>query len=133
MSFSYKTDSTASGKDYVRFRIRDNIENSGPLPSDENFSNEELEMIITEEGSWQRAVAACYEALSSAWAKHPSFTADGLAISQSHIAAKYDQMASRWRRMYGGAPGSRSHARTIIKVDGYSQDVPATEVDDVTY
>ena len=129
MAFSYTTDSTATGRDYIRFRIRDTTENAGPLPGGANFSDAELDMIITaEEDSWQRGVAACYEALAAAWAPHPSWTADGMSISQGQTPIAFDKLAARWRKLYGGSPGFTARARSIIKVDGYSQDVPANQV-----
>ena len=129
MAFTYTTDSTAVGRDYIRFRIRDTVVDSGPLPLGANFSDAELDMIITaEEDSWQRGVAACYETLAAAWAPHPSWTADGMSISQGQTPIAFDKLAARWRKLYGGSPGFTARARSIIKVDGYSQDVPANQV-----
>ena len=127
MSHSYMTSTSAVDRDFVRFRINDITVDAGPRPGGENFSDEELDMIITEEGSWQRAVAACYEALSAAWAQHTSWTADGMSISQYATMQKYDDLASSWRRMYGGL--ATAHSRSVIRTDGYSQ---VTPVDDVT-
>ena len=126
--FSYTTGDDATGRDHVRFRIRDTAEGCGPLPDDENFSDDELDMTITAEGSWQRAIAACYEALEAAWAPHVSWTADGMSISQSNVALEYRKLAEKWRRMFGGAPGGTMHSRTMTRIDGYSQDIDSDEV-----
>ena len=126
MSYSYMTSDSPNDRDFVRFRINDIAVDSGPKPGGDNFSNEELDMIITEEGSWRRAVAACYETLSAAWAEHTSWTADGMSISQSATMQKYDDLAIRWRRMHGGL--ATAHSRSVIRVDGYSQDTPVDEV-----
>jgi len=129
MGFSYNTDTaTAVNRDYVRFSIDDKVEDYGPLPSGVNFTDDELDMIIELEGSWQRAVAACFEALHAAWAKHVSWTADGMSISQSHVADEYRMLAEKQRKAYGGVPGATARARSVIKVDGYSQDIASDEV-----
>jgi hypothetical protein len=129
MSFTYMAGATAVERDYVRSRIRDVTLDSGPLPAGENFSDEELDMIITSEGdSWNRAIAACYEALAAAWAPHVSWTADGMSISQGQTVPAYDKLAERARKRYGGVPGQGSHARSVIRTDGYSQDIAADEV-----
>lgn len=130
MAFTYFTDTdNPEARDFVRFRIQDTVENSGPLPGDANFSDEVLDAIILEEGTWQRAVAACYEALAAAWTPNPSWQADGLSVSQSHIGRNYADLADKWRKKYGGHRGAWSFSRTVIRVDGYSDDVASNEVD----
>jgi len=130
MSFTYMDGDTET-RDYIRFTINDVTEGSGPLPNDANFSDEELDMMLAEEGTWQRTVAACYEALQSAWAKHTTFQSDGLSMSMSHVAARYEKLADAQRKKYGGTNTAR--ARTMIRVDGYSHDVASDEIDDVSY
>ena len=129
MSFSYYVDpASPQERDYVRFRIQDTVENSGPLPGDRNFSDHELDMIITEEGSWQKAITACYEALAAAWMVNPSWSDDGMSISQSHIGKNFSDLAAAWRNKYGGSPGSSAFSRSMIRVDGYSDDIASDEV-----
>ena len=127
MAFTYDTANPGS-REYVRFHLRDTTSGSGPLPDDDNFSNAELDMMLAEEGTWQRAVAAGYEALAAAWFINPSWQADGLAVSQSHIGKNFADLGSLWRKRHGGAFGSTAFARSVIKVDGYSDDVRADTV-----
>lgn len=135
MSFSYTTGSDAEERDYIRFAINDVKQDSGQKPEGENFADEELDMMLVVEGKWQRAVAACYEALQAAWATHPDWQGDGLAVKAAKIADQYAKLGERQRKLFpGGTSGATSgHARSMIKVDGYSQDIAFGTVDDVTY
>lgn len=100
MTVTYDADFTTD-RDKVRSYIRDTVEFEGPLPDDENFSDAEIAGFITAEGSWQRAVAAAFESLAAAWITHPTYQADNMAISNSHIARNYQQQAEYWRKRYG--------------------------------
>ena len=128
MSFTY-TDTLSTSRDKVRFYLQDTEYNAGPKPADGNFSDEELDGLITVEGTWQRAVAAGFETLASAWRRYPSFTADGLQLSRSHIADGYAAQAKEWRKLYGSAASTtRAGSRAVTRVDGYSDDVDSHEV-----
>jgi len=124
MTFTY-TDTLLTDRDKVRFHLGDTTENSGPKPAGANFTDEEIAGLVTSEGSWQRAVAAGCEALAATWSTQPSFQADGLQVSQSDIAQRFQDQAKLWRRRHGGA--SRVGSRAPTRVDGYSQDVDAHE------
>lgn len=128
MAFTYNVDNPED-RDYVRFHIRDITSGAGPLPGDANFSDAEIDMILDTEGTWQRAVAACFEALQSAWVPNPSWAADGMQISQSHVTRNYEPLAKEWRKKHGGGSGGWGYSRSVIRVDGYSDDIPADEVD----
>jgi hypothetical protein len=132
MSFTY-AGSLATDKEKVRFYIGDTTLASGPKPASGNFTDEELTALITLEGSWQRAVAACFEALASAWAIHPNFTADGVSVSQSATAAHYQAQADKWRREAGSGTVSTSGVVAVTRIDGYSYDVTNEETDDDDY
>jgi len=129
MSFTYFEDEdNPTERDYVRFTVRDTTKGKGLLPEDANFEDYEIDAFLAVEKTWQGAVAACFEALEAAWIPNPSFTADGYAVSMSHVSANYGKAAKRWRLMYGGAAGAQGRAVPVIKVDGYSQDVSSIEV-----
>ena len=104
MAFTYLGD-LSTDRDKVRFYIFDKVADSGPLPSDTNFTDEELDALITAEGNWQRATAAAFETLAAAWTRHVTFTADGLSISRSDIADGYTEKAALWRKRWGSASG----------------------------
>lgn len=130
MTFTYHTspENSPGERDYIRFHLQDVTKGKGPLPEDRNFEDHELDMMLEVEGSWQRAVAAGFEALAAAWMVNPSWQADGMAVSQSHIGKNAMDNAIVWRKRYGGAFGSNVFARSMIKVDGYSQDITSAEV-----
>ena len=106
----------------VRFWLRDTVSGAGPLPADANYDDSEIGQLIELEGSWQRAVAAGFEALASAWARHPNFTSGDVSISRSDIARGYREQATDWRRRYGGSNQSAATVSigSFTRVDGYS-------------
>lgn len=124
--FSYNR-ALMGSRDKVRFHLQDTTQGAGPLPQDANFSDAELDGLLATEGTWQRAVAAGFEALSSAWQRYPSFSADGMSVSRSGIADGYAGQASEWRRRYGSAVASRMGSRSMTRQDGYSTDVASNE------
>lgn len=126
MTFSYSTGLSAD-KDKVRYHIDDVVLAAGPLPRDgaaSNFADEELVAIIALEGSWQRAVAACFERLASAWTLHPTFQDAGLALSRSHIALGFRNQAAEWRQMYGRGTDTSGY-RVVTRQDAFSSDLDA--------
>ena len=125
MALSYNQNLTAD-RDKVRFYTGDKVEGAGPRPADGNYSDAEIDGLLTIEGSWERAVAATFETLAAEWIRYPSFQADNFAISRSHIAKNYQDQAKWWRDRHGehapenkyGAPASRS----VTRADAYSDD-----------
>lgn len=125
MAFTY-SGTLATDLDKVRFYLQDTVSGSGPKPADGNFTNAELTGLITAEGSWQRAVAAGFEALATAWRRYPSVTADGLRLARSDIAKGFDEQAKKWRKDFGTSATARTGvagSRATTRVDGYSSDV----------
>lgn len=126
MAFTYTGD-LATSLDRVRFYLRDVTENSGPRPSDGNFSDAELTGLVTAEGSWQRAVAAGFETLAAEWRKFPTFKTTGMTLNRTDIADGYAAQAATWRKRYGSSGSSVSY-KAPTRVDGYSDDVDSHEV-----
>ena len=127
MTYTY-LENLATDRDRVRFYLQDTEVGKGPKPADANFADEEIAGMITIEGSWQRAVAAGFETLASAWQRYPNFTADGLNVQRSDIAKGYAASAAEWRKKYGStANTSRAGSRAVTRVDGYSDDVDSHE------
>ncbi len=130
MTFTY-SGTLATDLEKVRFYLQDTVQGTGPKPADANFTDAELEGLITAEGCWQRAVAAGYETLATAWRRYPSFVGDGLQLNRSDIAKGFAEQAARWRKDYGTSTRSRTGAaggRAVTRVDGYSDDVDNFEV-----
>ena len=117
MAFTY-VGTLASTRDRVRFAIGDTVEDAGPRPSDANFSDAEIDGLLSNESSWQMAVAAAFEALAAEWTRHVSFNADGMSAEQSDVAAGFRAQAADWRARNRYAVGSRS----VTRADGYSDD-----------
>jgi len=125
MAFTY-VGNLSTNRDKVRFYLRDTDPGQGPLPADANFSDAEIDGLISVEGTWQRAVAAGFEALAAAWRRYPSFKADGLSLNRSDIAKGYDDQAQDWRDRFGGSSGGMG-CRALTRVDGYSDDIDSVE------
>jgi len=125
MAFTYAGD-LSTDRDKVRFYLQDTILDSGPLPGDVNFTDGEIDGLLTAEGSWQRAVAAGFETLAAAWKRFPTFKADGLTLNRSDIASGYAEQALYWRKAYGVSGGGMG-SRAVTRQDGYSDDIDNTE------
>lgn len=126
MTFTYVGD-LSTDLDCARFYLNDTVEDSGPRPSDANFTDAELNGLLTLEGSWQKAVAAGFERLAAEWTRHPNSVADGLALSRSDIAKGFTEQAKQWRARYGTTESTVT-SNALTRVDGYSDDIAADEV-----
>ena len=126
MAFTY-LGTLATSRDKVRFYLQDTAWGAGPLPADGNFTDAEIDGLVTAEGSWQRAVAGGFEALESAWRRYPNFSTDGLSVSRSDIADGYAAKAKEWRTQYGSsastATSTRAGSRAVTRRDAYSSDI----------
>jgi len=123
MAMTYSA-ALSTDKDKVRFYLQDTTNDDGPKPGDENFSDAEIEGLVSIEGSWQRAVAAGLEILANAWRKYPSYKSDDMSMSASDIADGYAADAKTWRAKYGNTgSASRAGSRAVTRVDGYSDDL----------
>jgi len=128
MAFTY-LGTLATDLDKVRFYLQDVTSGSGPKPADANFTDAELSGLISAEGIWQRAVAAGFETLASAWGKYVTTSHDGLSHSGSDRYQHYAGLAKEWRARYGyyGATGVSGTVRALTRKDGYSDDVDADD------
>ena len=129
MAFNY-TEAISTDRDRVRYHIRDIEEGHGPLPGDLNFTDAEIDDLVTQEGNWGRAVAGAFEILATAWRKYPTFQADSFTISRSHISRGFADDAKEWRKKWGYNPtigATTVSTATIKRIDAYSDDLDATE------
>lgn len=122
MSFTYSSALT-SNTHKVRFYIQDTKSGNGPRPESENFSDEEIAAIIEIEGSWQAAVAACFEALSAAWQDSPVFGVGELGTTHGRIAEGYAKQAEKWRERSASSSASTVGSSATLRKDAYSDDV----------
>lgn len=116
----------STDRDKIRFHLNDTDPGQGPLPEDKNFADTEIDGLITQEGTWERAVAAGLEMLARAWTRHPTFRADGLSLNRSDIAKGYREDAMNWRKRFGYTIPIKTAGQ--IPVDGYSDDVTTDDV-----
>ena len=126
MAFTY-LGTLGTNLDRVRFNINDTVEDSGPRPADANYTDAELNGLITVEGSWQRAVAGGFERLAAEWMRFPSFKeTNGLSLNRSDIAKGFLDIAGTWRAAFGQAVPV--YVAGQITKDGYSDDIPSDEM-----
>jgi len=125
MAFTY-SEALDTDRAKVRFHLQDTTENSGPRPGGDNFSDAEIDGLVTIGGSWERAVSSGLDALASAWAKYADLTEGPHRESLSQIGAAYRKQAAGWRDLYGIAVPAR--VAGIIKMDGYSDDVASDDI-----
>jgi hypothetical protein len=100
MAFTYSETMTAA-RDRVRFYINDTILNNGPKPNKQNFSDAEIDAMLEFEGHWGRAIAACFEALSGAWAKETDVSFSDQSYGRSTPSQQFAAQAGVWRVRYG--------------------------------
>lgn len=124
MTFTYAGD-LGTSLDKVRFYIGDTTENAGVKPSDGNFTDEELNGLISNEGSWQAAVAAAAEVLAMLYATEVDIAVGPRRESLSQAAERYTAMGKTWRRQYARTTVSQT---APVRVDGFSQSVDAEDV-----
>ena len=129
MGFTY-TDTLLTDLDKLRYAIQDTVADQGIKPNGSNFSDEEIGGLVTLEGSWQRATAAAFEALSSIWATQENYNHDGL--NRTWDASKhFRELAKKWRAKYGygddSTDGTAVQSRPVTRTDAYSDDLNAIE------
>lgn len=109
MAFIYN-ENEADDLSKVRGQIGDTEEKSGPRPSNSggggtNFSDAVITSTITQEKTWQRAVANIFERLAAEWAKKASINASGsgqsTGIQYNAVAGEFRKQAKLWRDRYG--------------------------------
>ena len=127
MTFTY-VGTLATDRDKVRFYIQDATANSGPKPGGTNFTDAEIDGLITVEGSWQKAVAGAYEVLAGLWGQYVDVAVGPRRESLSQTAASYESLAATWRKQSGGGSATTRGQRFPTKIDGYSSDVRSDTV-----
>lgn len=79
----------------VRFHTGD-TDSAAPL-----FTDEEIQFVISEQGTWKKAVIACLENLKARLATSPEFTADWLSVRNGSSLAGLDALIAAKRRELG--------------------------------
>lgn len=107
MAFTYIGD-LSTDLDKVRFYIQDTEDGNGPKPEHGNFTDAEISALVLLEGSWQLAVAGCFDALSAAWQDSPVFGVSDLGTTHGRIAEGFTTKANAWRERVRGGDGISS-------------------------
>ena len=122
MTFSYSL-STDIGQ--LRFELGDTVIGTGVKSDGSNFTDEELQYLLTREGSLPLATAAACETLARDWAKIATVSLGQHSEQLGKVSAEYMARAIDIRNMVGGAFSTFSIAPN--RVDGYS-DPPSDAV-----
>lgn len=131
MTFTYNPlDGLDTALAKVRFHVGDTVEDKGPKPENGNFQDEEIEGLVSLEGTWQRAVAACYEVLAALWGPYADAKLGDYSESASQKAERFAALAQKWRDQHGYGAGTGIETVHLTRVDGFSQDVAANEVEE---
>lgn len=127
MTFTYDGD-LVSDLDKIRFKVQDTVSGSGVKPSGGNFTDEEINGLLTIEGTVNRTVAALYEALHATWANHVDARIGPRDEKLSQKAKNYEKLAAKWRDDYGyGDEATTLVTGFVTRVDGYSDDIDSGE------
>ncbi len=131
MTFTYFAQNpSVSDVTQIRFEIGDTLEGYGILPDGSNFSDEEIEMVFDREAEDVfRTVAALCENLSVRYAAIATQSVGPRSEQLGAISDMYAKRAAELRDRHGGAE-SGVLSIPVMRVDGYSDDVPS---DRVTY
>lgn len=122
MGFSYD-ESHGQDRDRVRFAIGDTAYGHGPRPDNGNFSDEELDALLTEYGSWPCAVAAAFRSLHASWAVRPIFGPGELSTTHANVARQHELAANYWLDRCAETQSTDSPVVQSIsfrRLDGYS-------------
>lgn len=127
MTFTYSgtlTDNT----EWVRFTIGDTVSAAGPRPgSTSNYTDEEIDAVITDAGTKGRAAAFLCETLATEWAAYAGSVS--MADYSENLTARADYFMKRaadLRKQYGGTRAAPTQVAPT-RVDGFSDDVDAEE------
>lgn len=99
MSFTYTAPTT--DRDKVRFYIGDTTENAGVKPDGSNFSNEELDAILSLTGSWVTAVPVALRTLANIFASAlRSSSIEGYSENFGDAPGALRVQATEWELKY---------------------------------
>ena len=127
MTFTY-AGTLATDLDKIRFKIADTVEDDGVKPDGGNFTDEELNGLMSMEGTVNRTIAAAYEALAVIWANYVDTKIGPRDEKLSQVAKRYSNLAKQWRADWGyGGGGVTLTTGWVTRVDGYSDNIDAGE------
>ena len=129
MAFTYDTsDPLGTNLGKVRFYIGDTTENAGPLPSAGNFTDAELNGLLTATGTVNKSVSAGMGAISTRWSSYANITVGPRREEYRAISDAWAKRREEWDEQYGVHQVTTGSSAYLTRVDGYSDDVDAGEV-----
>jgi hypothetical protein len=115
MSFSY-TPAAVNDLTRVRFHTGDTVETESWL------SDEEINMLLAEEGTWQKATIAALKFIISKLSK-PDFQADWLRVSNASAREGFVRLLNEKRAEFG-IPAISSAAKPVYRSDSLQTEPP---------
>ena len=123
MSFSYNPTGTFTNLERVRFHISDKD------PKAPKFSDEEIEAVIADAGSWQKAVIVCIRSLMAA-VSMPNFSADWLTVDNASAYKSLEALLQQKQRELGQTALTVNSVH-VYRADGQMTSAPTfTQVDE---
>jgi hypothetical protein len=121
MTFSYDLTGGFTDLTRVRFDLGDTDEEAAI------FSDEEINAVVLDVGSWQQAVIKCLKHIIAKLSAQPDMTADWLKVSATAALASYRRLLADKEAEYGGGVEDGDTGINTDPVYVYRIDSDATE------
>ena len=128
MALTYVGD-LSTNLDKVRFHLGDTTASSGPLPSGGNFTDSELNGLLSSTGTVNKAVSAAMGAIAARWNGYANITVGPRREEYAQIAEAWERRQAAWNELYSIHQTTTGTQVWVTRVDGYSDDISAGEVD----
>lgn len=128
MTFTYDLTGGFTDLTRVRFDIGDTDADAAI------FSDEEINAIVTDTGSWQQAVIKCLKHIIAKLSAQPEMTADWLKVSVKDAVASYRRMLADKEAEYGDGTdddsnnGIVSGVTFVYRVDSPQDEQPYQDI-----
>jgi len=116
MTFTY-TPGSVTDITRVRFHIGDTEEDAAI------FSDEEIQMVITEEGTYQKAVVECLTTIIAKLSAEPDMKADWLSVSLGRSVDGFKALLAEKRRKFN-LPISAGRTVVTYRSDSLQDEAP---------
>jgi hypothetical protein len=103
----------------VRFNLGDTVENQGPRPDKRNYSDAEIDYLITTETAGTIAATALgFEILASEWGAYTIEESEGeVDFDAKEVSDQYFSLANYWRSKPGGGTSGGSFQAGLLNLD----------------
>lgn len=117
MTFTYSPSATPDDVTRVRFHTADTIEDEA------FFTDEEIEMAIAENSTWQTAVIACLQYMQTRIISEPDVTADWFTVRRRNV--DWNALIAAKRRELGVTLGQiTATASPMYRSDSFQDEPP---------